>query len=427
MKFFAGMTFMAILCIFYTNSAMAQGVTIGSNNPPDPSAALDIQSSQKGLLLPRLTTTQRNAIVNPAVGLQIYNSTTNCVETYFPLGGWRPTACDCMNPPVASFSFLPANPGISQAVSFAALPAGATYNWTFPSGNPATSALQNPSVQWSAPGTYTIVLIVTDNTGCSDTTSQQITISSCPGQTFTNVVTFSFTGAQQTFTVPACVTQLQVQLSGAQGGSHNTNCQGGLGGSASGLLTVSPGQVLNIFVGGQGGSNGPAGYNGGGIGDLNGYSEAAGGGGASDIRLGGTTLNDRVVVAGGGGGGGRCDCGTHTGGAGGGSTGGTGLGTNPGFGGTQSVGGAAGADACNSSSSTPGLLGIGGNGGSGGCGAGGGGGGGGGYYGGGGGGTGGNCNNASGGGGGSSYTGGVSNPATSSGVRLGNGVITITY
>lgn len=44
-----------------------------TNANPDSSAMLDIQSTDKGLLIPRMTTAQRDAIANPATGLLIYN------------------------------------------------------------------------------------------------------------------------------------------------------------------------------------------------------------------------------------------------------------------------------------------------------------------------------------------------------------------
>lgn len=47
-------------------------VGIGTNSP-NASAMLDIQSANKGLLIPRLTTAQRKAIVNPAPGLLLYD------------------------------------------------------------------------------------------------------------------------------------------------------------------------------------------------------------------------------------------------------------------------------------------------------------------------------------------------------------------
>ena len=47
---------------------------------PDPSAALDIVSTDKGMLIPRMTTVQRTAINNPATGLLVYD--TNLKEIY---------------------------------------------------------------------------------------------------------------------------------------------------------------------------------------------------------------------------------------------------------------------------------------------------------------------------------------------------------
>lgn len=49
---------------------------------PDPSSALDIESTTGGLLLPRMTTSERNSIVSPAEGLFIYNLNSNCFQYY---------------------------------------------------------------------------------------------------------------------------------------------------------------------------------------------------------------------------------------------------------------------------------------------------------------------------------------------------------
>lgn len=59
-------------------SAFAQ-VGIGTVTP-DSSAILDLSSTEKGFLLPRLTTSQRDSIHNPANGLMIYNSANNEVQ-----------------------------------------------------------------------------------------------------------------------------------------------------------------------------------------------------------------------------------------------------------------------------------------------------------------------------------------------------------
>ncbi|MCC6599387.1 MAG: hypothetical protein IT223_01790 [Crocinitomicaceae bacterium] len=88
-----------ILSFFFP--AMAQGVKISSSpGTPDPSSALEIESSSQGFLPPRLTTNERDAISSPAVGLYIFNTTTNCVEVY--IGSvWQSMFCGCTTAPVA--------------------------------------------------------------------------------------------------------------------------------------------------------------------------------------------------------------------------------------------------------------------------------------------------------------------------------------
>jgi hypothetical protein len=44
---------------------------------PDAAAALEVNSTTRGFLPPRMTTTERNAIASPPAGLMIYNTTTN--------------------------------------------------------------------------------------------------------------------------------------------------------------------------------------------------------------------------------------------------------------------------------------------------------------------------------------------------------------
>jgi hypothetical protein len=242
--------------------------------------------------------------------------------------------------------------------------------------------------------------------------------------------TFNFTGAAQTWTVPAGVTEATFDLYGAQGGgsSDSSAFAPGFGGRATATLFVTPGASIQVNVGGQGvGSTG--GFNGGGDGATGGGGEdpvGHGGGGASDIRIGGTDLDDRALVAGGGGGAGSSPCGFPTqpvsGGAGGGASGDAGLastaslcaGSVAGGGGTQTVGGSAG-------TARAGGFGVGGDGGilnnrtvfNGG-------GGGGGWWGGGGG------LGAAGGGGGSGF-GPFDVTEFQTGVRAGDGLVTITF
>ncbi len=239
-------------------------------------------------------------------------------------------------------------------------------------------------------------------------------------------INYNYTGAVQTLTVPAGVDSLFLQVWGAQGGSgtgsSTTLYPGGKGGYSQGMMPVSAGDVLNVYVGGQGknseanyttGTTYPGGFNGGGAAGTHtyssGYYQGGSGGGATDIRVNSTSLYARAIVAGGGGGTGM-DNTSYYGGVGGGTSGTDGgASTASGSAGTPTAGGigstsnsyAYGTVTTNSVNGQAGSFGLGGNGGEG-TNCSGGSGGGGGWYGGGGGKSG-SSSTAGGGGGGSGY------------------------
>jgi hypothetical protein len=70
-----------LLFIFFAQAAFSQAVGINTSTP-DNSAQLDVFSTTRGLLIPRLTQTQRNAITTPATGLLIYQ-TDNAPGFYY--------------------------------------------------------------------------------------------------------------------------------------------------------------------------------------------------------------------------------------------------------------------------------------------------------------------------------------------------------
>ncbi len=67
---------------------------------------------------------------------------------------------------------------------------------------------------------------------------------------------FSYTANSQTWVVPLGVTNIQIECWGAQGGDSescisggpNPQVDGGLGGYSKGLYTVTPGDVLYIYM-----------------------------------------------------------------------------------------------------------------------------------------------------------------------------------
>lgn len=294
---------------------------------------------------------------------------------------------------------------------------GATgYKWntvnTYSSATDMGSATTKTETTLTCNTSYTRYVWAYYSTCVSAAGTLTQTTSACAETT----TTFNYSGGVQTFTVPTGINSITIEAWGAQGGTYNN--AGGAGGYATGTLTVTPGQILNIYVGAQP-TTSAGGFNGGGPGKDDGL--ARGGGGGSDVRTGAYSFADRVIVAAGGGG--ATNQATESGGQGGGLTGGDGVGAAGtvgdgycGHGGTQSEGGSGstiypragsngsigqGGSAINAANNF-------------------GGGGGGGYYGGG-------SGDHGGGGGGSSYIGGVTSGSTTSGQKSGNGQIKITY
>lgn len=70
-----------VLLITICCIARAQNVGIGTTTP-NASAQLDISSTTKGILVPRMSTVQRNAIASPARGLLVFDTTTNSFWFY---------------------------------------------------------------------------------------------------------------------------------------------------------------------------------------------------------------------------------------------------------------------------------------------------------------------------------------------------------
>ena len=58
-------------------SLNAQNIGINSTGvTPDNSAMLDVKSTSKGMLIPRMTSAQRIAITSPAQGLEVFDTST---------------------------------------------------------------------------------------------------------------------------------------------------------------------------------------------------------------------------------------------------------------------------------------------------------------------------------------------------------------
>ncbi len=108
--------------------------------------------------------------------------------------------------------------------------AASSYNWNFGNGN--TSTVQNPPIQsYSTPGTYLISLTASSATGCTNITSQSVTI------TENHTIT---AGANQTLCAGTPLTNITMTIGGGATGVTSANLPPGVTSSVSaGVVTLS--------------------------------------------------------------------------------------------------------------------------------------------------------------------------------------------
>lgn len=130
-------------------------VKIGANpSTVDPSAILEMESSTQGMLVPRMTSVNRDAIATPANGLLIWNNSNNTFEVY-------KNTCSCWVT-ITDGGNTPANNLVNTAPTASTL----NYTGTFRSGSSATIVYTYADAQNDAEGATTIQWqIANDNAG----------------------------------------------------------------------------------------------------------------------------------------------------------------------------------------------------------------------------------------------------------------------
>src|SRR5579859_1680600 len=143
----------AITCFAYslTKESFGQsgGVSINkTNTPADPSAMLDVSSTSApylGMLIPRMSIANRDAILAPATGLQIFN--TDCgVNEYYTGTCWIALSQNLKMPKAITCSgttdFCANN---TRSFSIPAVSGAIDYDWTVPPGSSITSGQNTTS------------------------------------------------------------------------------------------------------------------------------------------------------------------------------------------------------------------------------------------------------------------------------------------
>ena len=185
--------FTLLAAVLLTATTFAQ-VGIGTSTP-DASAALDLTSTTGGLLLPRMTDTQRLAISTPvAAGLMVYVTDLNGGSFVFYDGnGWSAFVSNCTTGPDAP-----------TTVTATAADSGATVSFTAPSSNGGSTITSYTATATSTTDTHTISVTQSGSgditvTGLTNGTAYTFTV------TATNAIGTSLPSAASNSVVPATI------------------------------------------------------------------------------------------------------------------------------------------------------------------------------------------------------------------------------
>jgi hypothetical protein len=303
--------------LFFSCLSFSQAVGIGTTTP-HPKAVLEIKATDKGVLFPRLTTAQRDAIASPPNGLHVFNTDDHCLNYYDSTNQlWN---CYCFNCETI-------------IINITANACKVDFYYSYARNNPSTKYIIN------------IAAGVTIS-GCSSGDTA-LSFSSMPFDavmTINNRGTIAGAGGRggngaKITSNFNCINQADSAHSGQAGGSAIST-------KAGVLVTVNNYSIISGAGGGGGGggifsSSAPGGGGGGGAGSIGGTGGNAGGIMATPINSGVCTYYDQgttngqtgtITIGGTGGNGGSF---ANPGGAGGNRA-------QPGSGANITVGGAAG-------------------------------------------------------------------------------------
>jgi uncharacterized protein (TIGR02145 family) len=154
------MKYLLLSFLLFTSVVAHSQIGIGTSKP-NASAKLDVSRTTKGLLPPRMTTVQRDAIIKPATGLVIFNTSTNSLETKNSTG-WVALSSSFVALPtivIGTQQWMRENldvltyrngdiiPQVTDPTAWAALTTGA---WCYYNNDPENGAIYGKLYNWYA-------------------------------------------------------------------------------------------------------------------------------------------------------------------------------------------------------------------------------------------------------------------------------------
>ena len=232
-------TLLTVSLQLLTSNVFSQNVGINETGSlPDNSALLDLSSTERGLLVPRMTTTERDAITTPANSLLIFNTTTQCYEGYnAPSSTWVAFGCiGCTVPTGVSATAAP-NP-ICEG-SDLTLTGGATgatsWSWTGPNGY--TSSSQSPTITGITTAGAGVYTLTASNTCGSASAVNTASVTVTPNNTIT--LTSAAETNNQITCINTAITNITYSTTGATGATFSGLPAGVTGSWAANVVTIS--------------------------------------------------------------------------------------------------------------------------------------------------------------------------------------------